>query len=175
MKLTMIWVMLTPVITAMAAETNHMAQADYSAFRLICERNIFNQHREEGRTKEVIPAGIIDAFSLVGTMSYGKGEFAFFDGTRPDYRSVLRPGGEIGDFKVLKIEPQGVMLQGGGKSIDVKVGMQMRRDEKGAWQVVNTGEVSVVASSPEPAKGGSGGEVNDVLMKLMRQREQELK
>ena len=34
-------------------------------------------------------ARIVDSFSFVGTMSYAKGTFAFFDGTSPDFRKVL--------------------------------------------------------------------------------------
>ena len=67
----------------------------YSAFsRFITERNIFdpnryprsspNQSSYRPRVTRSAPM-----FTLVGTMSYEKGMFAFFDGNSPDLRKVL--------------------------------------------------------------------------------------
>jgi hypothetical protein len=56
----------------------------------------------------------------------------------------------------------------------------MRREEKGPWQLVSTGELPVVATEnadvapAEPAASDSDSEGNDVLKRLMKQREQEL-
>ncbi len=41
-------------------------------------------------------------------MSYAKGNFAFFDGTSPDFRKVLELEGSIADFKVIAITPKSV-------------------------------------------------------------------
>lgn len=111
---------------------------DYSAFQIIAERNIFNPNR--GRRAPAVeedsrPPSRVDAFTLVGTMIYRKGPFAFFDGTRPDYRKVLQPGGTIADYKVADIGVGQVTLENGPNHLKLKVGMQLRRADDGPWQV----------------------------------------
>ena len=61
----------------------------------------------------------------------------------------------------------------------------MRQEGKGEWQLADSGELPAATAGNEapatdetPAAGpdsGSAGEPNDVLKKLMQQREQELK
>src|SRR6266404_1853175 len=82
-----------------AEETNTTSitsHVDYQSFRIISERNIFNPNRSgrsdrsEYRTRrEPDRRGRSTAFGLIGTMSYEKGSFAFFDGTSSEYRKVL--------------------------------------------------------------------------------------
>jgi len=65
------------------------------------------------------------------------------------------------------------------------VGAQMRQEGKGEWQLADSGELPVTTTGNEtpatdetPAAGAtssSASEPNDVLKKLMQQREQELK
>ncbi len=68
---------------------------DYNQFaQFITQRNIFNPQRYAIRG-EVRPPTRQSAdvprrtFTLVGTMSYEKGMFAFFDGNQSDLRKVL--------------------------------------------------------------------------------------
>ncbi len=171
---------VTGGFTTRAQQTNRAAEADFSKFQLISERNIFNpnrtaRHKRGGRTQPVA-----DAFSLVGTMSYAKGTFAFFDGTSSEYRKAVQNAGTIAGYKVTDITPTTVKLANGDKLLVMKVGTQMRREEKGSWQLVATGELPVDttenadAASAEPAASDSNNEGNDVLKRLMKQREQEL-
>ena len=74
-------------------------------------------------------------------MSYVKGTFAFFDGTRPDFRKVLELGGSIVDFKVAAITPKSVTLLSGTNETILPLGTQMRRDDDGHW-VVSTDTAS---------------------------------
>ena len=101
---------------ASAQETNRASQTDFSAFRVISQRNIFNLNRtarrERNRTQQVG-----DAFYLVGTMSYEKGTFAFFDGTGSEYRKILQNAGAIAGYKVVEITPTSVRLEIGGKQV----------------------------------------------------------
>jgi hypothetical protein len=166
--------------TARAQQTNRTNQADFSNFQIISERNIFNpnrtaRHRHDNRSQRVA-----DAFSLVGTMSYAKGTFAFFDGTSSDYRKVVQDAGTIAGYKVTDITPTAVKLANGDNQVVMKVGTQMRREEKGSWQLAATSELPVDttetadAAPAETVSGDSSGEGNDVLKRLMKQREQEL-
>jgi hypothetical protein len=166
--------------TAGAQQTNHTSQADFSSFQIISERNIFNPNRTARHKRGDRPQPVADAFSLVGTMSYAKGTFAFFDGTRSDYRKVVQNAGTIAGYKVTDITPTAVKLANGDKQLMMKVGTQMRREEKGSWQLAATSELPVetmenadtATAEPSASDSDSGG--NDVLKRLMKQREQEL-
>jgi hypothetical protein len=161
--------------------------ADYPSFQIIMERNIFDpnryahtSHRHGRATSKSAPS-----FSLVGTMNHRNGMIAFFDGNDPDYRKVLSPDGVIAGYKVVEITQRGVKLEAAGKPVEMKVGAQMRQEGKDGWQLVGSGELPVATATNEaPAKDempatrtapSSAGEPNDVLKKLMQQREKELK
>jgi hypothetical protein len=180
-----------------AQETNAPASSsshlDYQSFRIISERNIFNPNRSgrsdyrsytrrepERRTRST-------AFGLIGTMSYEKGRFAFFDGTSSDYRKVLQPEDSIAGYKIVEIGPSHVTLQGNGKEVHLEVGGRMRKQQEGEWSVSGSSESyesfsSETAETPPEGEKTEGaptasapvGEVNDVIKRLMQKREQEL-
>ncbi len=171
---------------AAAQETNRVARPDYATFRIVTERNIFNANRIPGvvRTNRgPRNTSRADAFRLVGIIEYNKGEFAFFDGTSSDYRKALQCQGTIAGYVLTNITAQSVTLEAEGKKIELKVGMQVRREDNGEWQLAAASDLPAVASGGSggggdsaPAEGGSGdsgGEVSEVLKKLMQQREQE--
>jgi hypothetical protein len=185
--------------TATAQETNAAPRTkDYSAFRIITERNIFNGNRSgrSSRGSRETPRPLrVDAFALLGVMSYEKGRFAFFDGSSSEYRKTLKAEGTIADFKVLDIGGKSVKLDGKGKQIELRVGSQLRREDGGEWKVTEGGDIpsssggrsSGSASASDSSKGagtsgnsdsssssGSGG-VSEVLKRLLEQREKETK
>jgi hypothetical protein len=172
---------------AAAQPANVPASTDYSSFRVIAERNIFDPNRYPHATRSTrrITSNRAPAFSLVGTMTYKKGMIAFFDGTDSDYRKVLATNGVINGYQVVGITLQGVKLESAGKSFEMRVGAQMRQAGKGEWQLAESGELPAItvgseapATDATPAASsapGSDSEPNDILKKLMQQREQELK
>ena len=172
---------------AAAQQTNAPAGTDFQAFRIIAERNIFDPNRfpHTARSARRTTNNRAPAFSLVGTMSYKKGMLAFFDGTDSEYRKVLSQNGVIAGYKVTDITLRGVNLESAGKAVEMKVGAQMRQEGKDEWRLAGPGEVpAVTAGNQAPATdgtpvdvpvSGSASEPNDVLKKLMQQREQELK
>jgi hypothetical protein len=86
----------------------------------------------------------------------------------------------IAGYKVTDITPSTVKLANGDKQLLMKVGTQMRREEKGSWQLAATSELPVEttenadAAPAEPSASDSDSGGNDVLKRLMKQREQEL-
>lgn len=123
------------------------SRLDESAFRIVAERNIFNANRI-GPVRVTSPRrpSVVESFTLVGTMDYEKGEFAFFEGSSSELTKVLKPGAVIAGHKLLVISPQGVKLEADGKEIDLPVGSQMRREDEGLWQLAEAR-----FSSPSPA------------------------
>jgi hypothetical protein len=179
-----------------ADETNSPGAFDYGSFRIIGERNIFNQNRSgksrnytRSRTDRTVRS---DSFALRGTMSYEKGWFAFFDGSSSDYRKAVQPAEDVAGFKVASIGPDAVKLEAAGKQIELQVGMQMKRPEGGEWQVVGPNEVietasssagssgpgesnsTAAASTETPASTGRNGSQSDILKRLLEQREKEV-
>jgi len=172
---------------AAAQTTNAPAATNYSSFQIIVERNIFdpNRYAHTSHSRGRTISRSAPSFSLVGTLSSRNGMLAFFDGNDSDYRKVLSPDGVIAGYKVVEITLRGAKLEAAGKPVEMKVGAQMRQEGKGEWQLAEPGELPAATTGNEtpatnetPAAGpasGSGSEPNDVLKKLMQQREQELK
>lgn len=181
-----------------APATNTTSRLDYNHYRLIAERNIFNGTRSPGRAntpRDTRRAPRVDEFALAGTMSYEKGRYAFFDGSSSDYRKVLQEGGRIGGFTVSEITPRSVKLAAEGKTLELPINAQMRREDEGAWRTSgrsyasssstsnssssNTGSDRPGGSDAKPASSSSSssssGEMSDVLKRLMEQREKETK
>jgi hypothetical protein len=155
------------------------ASLQYSAFRLITERNIFDPNRMPHTPSGPRPAPkVVESFALVGTMSYGKGDFAFFDGTSSEYKKVLKASDSIAGYRIVAIEPDSVRLARDTNQMVLAVGNQMRRQEGGPWvQAAGTGESAASsggASNSASAGSSSGSSTSDILKRLMeRRREQE--
>ena len=131
---------LCAALPAGAAETSKSdTNNDYSAFRIITDRNIFNSRRYArsgpAPRQETTQRTRVDSFTLLGTMSYEKGLFAFFDGTRSDFRKAAKPGDTVADYKITRIEQSKVKLISGTNEVDLPVGMQLRKDEENGWKL----------------------------------------
>lgn len=133
---------------------------DFSAFRIIAERNIFNAARS-GRTastgapRENRRAIQVETVALRGTMSYEKGSFAFFDGSRPEFRKVLSAGDSIAGHTIREITPLGVRLADGTREIALQVNSQLRREDEGEWSLAAVTEME--AGSGRSDSGSSDG------------------
>ena len=110
---------------------------DYRNFEIIAKRNIFNPRRspEYVRPTTTPIRTRTESLALVGVMSYGKGPMAFFDGSRTDYRKVLKPNENIAGFKITAIEPSAVKLASSTNEIELQLGMQLSREQEGEWKL----------------------------------------
>lgn len=146
--------LLATTLAAFAQSTNEPARLDFSAFKLINDRNIFNPNRSArsaGRTetrRETRPTARTESFALVGIMEYEKGRFAFFDSTSPQYKKVIQAAETIAGYKIVSIAPNSVKLMSGTNELELPVGMQLSRAEQGEWQIG--------AASAESSTGGEG-------------------
>jgi len=193
MKRKLKWLLLLAAagyLPATAEETNSASRLDYPAFRIIAERNIFNQNRSRGSGRNGYRSRPdrrvrTDAFVLRGTMSYEKGRFAFFDGTSSDYRKAAQADDTIAGFKVAEVGRDSVKLEANGKQIELQLGMQMKKPEQGDWEVASGAEVIDLNASAstgdtnsttnvQPSSSASSGGESDILKRLMQKREQEL-
>jgi hypothetical protein len=170
------------------SSSNNDSPPSYSSFQIISQRNIFDPNRRSQirRTWTQQPShnhNVVDSFSLVGTMSYPKGKFAFFDGTSFQYKKVLQPGGNIAGYTVKDITPKAVTLTANGKDFEMPVGKQLRNEGSNSWKMAdhveapstNDSNGDTTANTPSALPSASNPQMSDVLKKLMQQREQELK
>jgi hypothetical protein len=156
--------------TALAQSTNAPVNAPvrltFDSFRPVSDRNIFNPNRyarSTGRTTRSTastPASRVESISLVGVIAYEKGWFAFFDGTSSDYKQSLQTGGTIGQYHVTRVTSDVVQLAAGTNTFDLKVGMQMRREDEGDWFLSESGDAprKRIVSTRTRTRGGSRGE-----------------
>jgi hypothetical protein len=178
------------VWNARAEDSSPPARTDYVSFRIITERNIFNQHRTPGRANRPPPETTrresdyrprSETFALLGTMIYEKGRFAVFDGSGSEFRKVLQPADQIAGFKIAGVDHTCVKLEStNGQSLDLCVGMQMKRRDGEEWQMAgrvesadNGGSRSSSSSaSSSSSSSASGPESEEVLRRLMQRREE---
>ncbi len=190
----------TNATASASGATNATSRTEYPSFRLIADRNIFNTSRSPrsaggSRSREVRRTPKVESVSLVGTLAYEKGRFAFFDGSSGEYRKVLRPGATIAGHTLESISQHGVRLAQGDQILELKVSQHLRREDDGPWKLSAT----AAPPSPSPSSSSSsasstsgaesadasgegstssssgGGEASDILKRLMQQREKELK
>jgi hypothetical protein len=169
---------------------------DPNSFRIISDRNIFDQNRR-ARTRSGPPVRRIrvDSFSLVGTMSYEKGNYAFFDGSGSQYKMARRADEKIAGFIVKRVTPDSVTLESGGKEIDLKIGMQLRKQEDEDWKLSagsesggrrtfsfsdsnsgtnsSSGGNDAQADTTSEAASTSSGDLSEIERRLMERKEKE--
>jgi hypothetical protein len=172
-------------LTTAAQDDSSPRTPDFSAFQLLTERNIFNPNRStrpartESRPTPRNPQ--VDRFTLVGTLGDDGQWTAFFDGSRSELRGRLRLNDTIGDYTVTAISNSGVQLDQGTNRLQLRVGMQLRREDNGPWLLAER-EADATAdrsasrqeNSTSTASTSTGAADNDVLLRLRQKREREL-
>jgi hypothetical protein len=164
-----------------AAGTNRL---DYSAFKVIVDKNIFDPNRYARRPGDRGPRSppkSVDSLTLVGTMTYEKGTFAFFDGTSSDYKKALKLNDVVAGHKVTCIAPNSVKLAAGTNELELGVGMQLRREEDGPWSLAgksgsytaapSSTSTNAVASTMSDAAASAAE--SDIIKRLKQQREKD--
>jgi hypothetical protein len=177
-------------VCAFAQSANQVpGPTDYAAFsRFVTDRNIFDSTREphvSGRRIVSRPhshSSSAPAFALVGTMSYGKGIFAFFSGNSADLKKALLVSEKIAGYTVTEISYGRVTLESTNQTgkLELKVGDVMRQ-ENGKWELAGQGEVIAENGATENAGSATGNSSsasasaapNDILKRLMEKRAKE--
>jgi hypothetical protein len=177
--------LLGTAVTATAQETNGSARPSrlsYESFRIIAQRNIFNPNRSSrgDRTPAVSSRREPDrrvrteSFALVGTLSYEKGTFAFFDGSSSQYQKALQPADTIAGYKIADIASSHVTLEStNSQTIQLPVGMEMKRQDEGEWLLTARAEAPASPGTPSSSGAAAGGDAGEILKRLMQKREQE--
>jgi hypothetical protein len=165
-----------------STQTNSTSRNDYAAYRVITARNIFDTKRSPRLGPSQFDQGRparSETLSLVGTLSSQEGRYAFFDGSRPEYRKAVPKGTRIARLQIAQISGDRVQVQLGTNALTLSVGAQLRRDEERDWQVVRNPNLQAQGTArvsfSETATTLPSGQEDEVVKRLMQQREQELK
>jgi len=148
--------LMAAVPFAQAGSEPASARLDYDSFKIITKRNIFDPNRsgKSSTRARAMPDSRAAAttFSLVGTLRYEKGSFAFFEGSSSQYRLVLEPSDTIAGYKITDIAPGFVTLEStNGQAIALRVGMQMRKLDEGQWLLAGPADSSEGSSPSIPS------------------------
>jgi hypothetical protein len=165
-------------LAAASPETSAPVHQNFDVYSAISDRNIFNTTRSHRTSQggDTQPAPRIDTLTLYGTFIYDKGPFAFFTGSGSEYQQVLGAGKSVAGFTIVEITGTGVKLSGGTNRFELRVGMELRREEGGEWQMAgDRGEPSNLGSrSGRAADDSASSEETDMVKRMMKQRELEL-
>lgn len=161
-----------------AAPAAPLPPSNFESFAVILEKNIFNPGRV-GRVRATEDRSVrTDTISLVGTVRNGDAHVALFDSPDAAFRRNLRAGESVGEFKVREISGEGVVLVRHDQPLTLKVSHQLRRPEGGDWSVVAPpAEVPPAGGliSAAPSAAAIPDNASEVLKRLMKQREKQLK
>lgn len=173
-----------PGASPAAGQARGTARPDFSAFTIIAERNMFDPNRRPVRASGPREKPkTVESFSLVGIMRYEKGTFAFFDGTSSSFRKALKQSDSIAGYQVAGIDSAAVRLSSGTNQVELRVGMQLRREDEGEWIPSRRPETfaaygsapasSTATTSATPTDSAASDGESEVLKRLKERREKE--
>lgn len=145
-QLVAIWTVLLLCDSALcsAQDTNAPTRPEFSNFKLVTERNIFNARRRGrttgGETRIRNTRARFDYAALAGTMSYDQGTYAFFDGSSSEFSKSVKVSDNIAGFTVTDIQRSFIKLEAGTNKIELQVGMELKREQGGDWQIAERTE-----------------------------------
>ena len=145
------------------------------AFALVTERNIFNPNRT-ARTRSAPEEKPVrtEEVALVGVVGFGADPAAVFHSADPRLRGEAAAGGRLGDFSVVAVTPAGVELRAGERTYTLAVAQRLTRVEGGEW-TASAAPVPEVRSRPDAPPVEVPANASEVLKRLMKQREKQLK
>jgi hypothetical protein len=145
------------------------------AFALVTERNIFNPNRT-ARTRAASEEKPVrtEEVALVGVIGFGASTAAVFHSADPRLRGEAAAGGQLADFTVIAVSPAGVELRAGERTYSLAVAQRLTRVEGGEW-TASAASVPEARSRTEAAPVEVPANASEVLKRLMKQREKQLK
>jgi len=145
------------------------------AFALLTERNIFNPNRTaRTRTAPEEKPVRTEEVALVGVVGFGQSTAAVFHSADPRLKGEAGPGGRLGEFTVVAVSPSAVELRAGERTFTLAVAQRLTRVEGGEW-TASAAPVPEARSRTEAAPVEVPANASEVLKRLMKQREKQLK
>ncbi len=183
-----------PSASTTTTTTTTSTGRQFADFKLIHERNIFDPNRQpasvrKARVRAAIPTKV-ESLALVGTLLSDKESYAFFDGSESKFRTVLKTSNSVAGLTLVGITTSSVKLLNQSNTVELPVGMHLKRQDEGEWELVagtgtfgtssssslptTTSTTSSSSDSAAPAPSGSSPGEDEIIKRLMQKREQEL-
>ncbi len=158
-----------------SAEVSSSTRSGRKNYEVVVTRNIFNPDRgrrppppktiKVERRPEPPKA---ERLVLTGTLVAENGNYGFFDGTKSDYRKVVRANSEIGGLKVIEITSKHASMQDGTNVFELKVGSEMAKQPDAPWKLSegrsgfsSGGSLSSAGSGSSATQSSSGGAADE--------------
>ena len=122
----------------------------YESFRLLHTRNVFDPDRRPVRPANnaaSLATSRADYLALTGTLIDADKSYAFFSGSRSDFNKVLSVRDKIANATIMQITPMNIVVDRGGKSVNVAVGQTVPLDDKSAPGPAPSNQAEVTATS----------------------------
>lgn len=175
---------------AATASTNEApVKLDSQYFRLVVDRNIFDQTRRRRIVRDTnivaTPPAKIDSFTLTGVGLDDNQGAAMFDSTSSLFRGTLKAGESIAGYRIAEIAPdlESIKLAAASNQVvTLRVGMQMRRRNNGPWLLASRSETFTAPPTEADAEKtdtntgtapATGGSMDDIMKRLMERRAKE--
>lgn len=165
----------------------------FETYKIILDRNIFDSTRSplpspRNRQREEIRP---DRIRLTGVFISRKEAVAFFEGSRSQFNSALRPNERIGGLRLLEIRTNHVKLAKNNQILELPINAQMERTGDREWAIsTSTTTIQESAStSARPAENRNSakqdptttgapskteGASDDLIKRLMERRKKEM-
>lgn len=163
----------------------------FDSFRLVLSRNVFDPERRampsRDAARRTVPQGTVrSSVTLTGTMVTPSKSLAFFGSSRSEYNKVASVNDQVGDFKVLEIAPNEVMLEHAGEKTPLSVGKQL---PLAGTEPAPAGTPGAPAAPPEPGApaaaadpvsptaappSGAPSSKEEILRRMMERRQKEM-
>lgn len=146
----------TPARDGKSTPADAAPRIDFSTFKILGERNIFDPNRSSRGSRYVAPSSdtppprraaptSVEAFSLVGTLAYGDNQMAFIDGGSTQFKKALRLNDTVAGLKLKSVATSQATFDNDGAELAVRIGQGLRREDRGAW-TLNTQPASYAAA-----------------------------
>ena len=158
------------------------AAPEFSAFRSIADRNIFDTSRVDRVQRNANPDAppppppAAQTITLVGTMNYEKGRFAFFDSSEAAFRRVLEVNETLGEFTITTITDDSVDLHNDDRTLTLRLQQSLRRTADSPWTVSDAPTTPSSASTQSSSRSANSAQptipadASETLRRLMEKR-----
>lgn len=164
-------------VAILSAEEQEASENSYDRYKVIFERNIFSKDRlppqTQNGTRRVSIRQVLSIYVLRGIAAQKDQNVAFIEEQISGQTMKAQIGTEVLDGKITEIKYDRVAFEQDGQTKYIRIGGEFGKTET-TVETTESEEASQAAPAEQPAAGGTTGDENDILKKLMERRKSEL-
>jgi len=177
----MIITIFSAIFFSYAENGQSFSTPEFSDFRIILERNIFDPDRRakpafSNASPQPTPVPT-EEIRLVGTV-INKGEaIAFFKGSDSSFNGQWKQGDTIAGLRIKEIGTRGLILENQRQKIEMKVGAGITTSNREKWTLTTKPAITDYHKKDKTdikQEQKTDNNASDILKKLMERRKQEI-